>query len=81
MRGTSALMWAAEQGHAAAVKALVELGADVSAKSGPAGLPRNYMAQKVTVERGRSGGEATPRRAGRGQNLRGAAGLRVERTA
>ena len=33
-------MWAAEEGHPAAVKALVELGADVSAKSGPAGLPQ-----------------------------------------
>ena len=49
IRGTSALMWAANEGHPAAVKALVELGADVSAKSGPAGLPRNYMAQKVNV--------------------------------
>jgi ankyrin len=49
IRATTALMWAAEEGHAAAVKALVELGADVSAKSGPAGLPRNYMAQAVNV--------------------------------
>jgi uncharacterized protein len=49
MRSTTALMWAAEQGHAAAVKTLVELGADVSAKSGPAGLPRNYMAPAVNV--------------------------------
>jgi uncharacterized protein len=49
LRSTTALMWAAEEGHAAAVKALVELGADVSAKSGPAGLPRNYMAQAVNV--------------------------------
>ncbi len=49
LRGTTALMWAAEEGHAAAVKTLVELGADVSAKSGPAGLPRNYMAQAVNV--------------------------------
>jgi ankyrin repeat protein len=49
IRATTALMWAAEEGHAAAVKALVELGADVAAKSGPAGLPRNYMAQAVNV--------------------------------
>jgi uncharacterized protein len=49
IRSTTALMWAAEEGHAAAVKALVELGADVRAKSGPAGLPRNYMAQAVNV--------------------------------
>jgi ankyrin repeat protein len=49
LRSTTALMWAAEEGHPAAVKALVELGADVAARSGPAGLPRNYMAQAVNV--------------------------------
>jgi ankyrin repeat protein len=49
IRSTTALMWAAQEGHAAAVKALVELGADVAAKSGPAGLPRNYMAPAVNV--------------------------------
>ena len=41
MRGTTALMWAATERHPGAVKALIELGADYSAKSGPAGLPRN----------------------------------------
>ena len=49
-RGTTALMWAATERHPEAVKALVELGADVSARSGPAGLPRNYMAGRVGVE-------------------------------
>jgi ankyrin repeat protein len=49
VRGTTALMWAAEQRHPAAVKALLELGADPSAKSGGAGLPRNYMAQRVNT--------------------------------
>ena len=49
-RGTTALMWAATERHPEAVKALVELGADVAARSGPAGLPRNYMAGKVGVE-------------------------------
>ncbi|HMF93726.1 MAG TPA: ankyrin repeat domain-containing protein, partial [Vicinamibacterales bacterium] len=49
LRGTTALMWAAEQRHAAAVKMLLELGADHHAKSGPAGLPRNYMAPRVNV--------------------------------
>jgi uncharacterized protein len=48
-RGTTALMWAAEQKHPAAVKALLDGGADVAAKSGAAGLPRNYMSQKVNV--------------------------------
>ena len=49
-RATTALMWAATEGHPAAVKALVELGADVAARSGPAGLPRNYIAGRVGVE-------------------------------
>jgi uncharacterized protein len=47
LRGTTALMWAAEQKHPLAVKALVELGADVGARSGPAGLPRNYIAPRI----------------------------------
>jgi ankyrin repeat protein len=49
LRGTTALMWAAEQKHPAAVKALLESGADYSAKTGPAGLPRNYLAQRVNT--------------------------------
>ena len=49
LRLTTALMWAAEQRHPEAAKALIELGADVAAKSGPAGLPRNYMANRVNV--------------------------------
>jgi uncharacterized protein len=47
LRGTTALMWAAEQRHPAAVRTLIELGADVSARSGPAGLPRNYIAPRI----------------------------------
>ena len=49
LRGTTALMWAAEQKHPAAVKVLLEGGADFAAKSGAAGLPRNYMSQKVNI--------------------------------
>jgi ankyrin repeat protein len=49
IRGTTALMWAVEQQHPAAVRALLDGGADYRAKSGPAGLPRNYMAQKVNT--------------------------------
>ncbi len=47
LRGTTALMWAAEQKHPLAVKALLEGGADFRVRSGPAGLPRNYMAMRV----------------------------------
>jgi ankyrin repeat protein len=49
LRGTTALMWAAEQRHPEAVKMLLEVGANYSAKSGPAGLPRNYMAPRVNT--------------------------------
>ena len=49
LRGTTALMWAAAQRHPAAVKMLLELGADHAARSGPAGLPRNYMAPRVNT--------------------------------
>ena len=49
LRSTTALMWAVEQKHPAAVKALLEGGADFGARSGPAGLPRNYMAMRVNT--------------------------------
>jgi ankyrin repeat protein len=49
LRGTTALMWAVEQRHPDAVKALLAAGADHSLKSGPAGLPRNYMAPRVNT--------------------------------
>jgi ankyrin repeat protein len=51
LRGTTALMWAVEQRNAAAVAALIDAGADVSAKTAGAGLPRNYMANRVNGAR------------------------------
>jgi ankyrin len=48
-RGTTALMWAVAQKNAKAVEVLLAAGADHSAKSGGAGLPRNYLAQRVNV--------------------------------
>jgi ankyrin repeat protein len=49
LRGTTALMWAAEQRHPDAVRALLAAGADPAARSGGAGLPRNYMANRVNT--------------------------------
>jgi ankyrin repeat protein len=60
LRGTAALMWAAEQKHPDAVAALLAAGANPSAVSAGAGLPRNYMAQRVNT---RAVEEAQKRRA------------------
>ena len=49
VRGTTALMWAAEQRHADAVRTLLASGADASIRSGGAGLPRPYMANRVNT--------------------------------
>ena len=49
LRGTTALMWAVEQRHPRAVEALLKAGADPAARSGPAGLPRNYLAPRVNT--------------------------------
>jgi ankyrin repeat protein len=51
IRGTTALMWAVEQRHPAAVAALLDGKADVSLKSAGAGVPRNYMANRVNATR------------------------------
>jgi len=48
-RGTTALMWAVAQKNAPAVAILLAAGADHSAKSGLAGLPRNYLAPRVNT--------------------------------
>jgi len=49
LRGTTALMWAVEQKHPEAVKALLAGGADFHLKSALAGLPRNYIAARVNT--------------------------------
>src|SRR5687768_4291533 len=49
LRGTTALMWAVEQKNAEAVSALLAAGADPAARSGPAGIPRNYIAPRVNT--------------------------------
>jgi ankyrin repeat protein len=59
IRGTTALMWAVSERHAGAVRALLAAGADPAMKSGPAGLPQNYIAPRLNV---RSVEEARERR-------------------
>jgi ankyrin repeat protein len=51
LRGTTALMWAVEQKHPEAVAALLDGKANFAARSGGAGLPRNYMANRVNAAR------------------------------
>jgi hypothetical protein len=51
IRGTTALMWAVEQRHPEAVGALIDARANLSLKSAGAGLPRNYMANRVNPAR------------------------------
>ena len=69
LRSTTALMWAAEQQHPAAVKALIEGGADLSARSGPAGVPRPYLAptpkQRLQGAQGGNAGAQPGRQSGR----------------
>jgi ankyrin repeat protein len=55
LRGTTALMWAADQGHTAAVQLLIDRGADLEARSNPAPNPR----------RGPPGKSVDPRRSNR----------------
>ena len=50
LRKTTALMWAVEQHHPEAVQALLKAGANPNLKSGGAGLPRNYMANRVNQQ-------------------------------
>jgi ankyrin repeat protein len=71
LRGTTALMWAAAQSHAAAVKLLLDRGATVSLRSKPAALGRTaYLApsarQRASQLVGENGG-AERGRAGRGR--------------
>lgn len=47
LRGTTALMWAAEQSHPEAVKALLDGGADFSIRANGAGTGRAYMSPAV----------------------------------
>jgi ankyrin repeat protein len=67
LRKTTALMWAAEQQHPDAVKALLKAGANPAAKSGPAGLPRNYMANRVNQQSVREAQERRKRAAAAGR--------------
>jgi uncharacterized protein len=67
LRRTTALMWAAEQRHPEAVRVLLEAGAHAAAKSGPAGLPRNYMANRVNQQSVREAQERRKRAAAAGR--------------
>ena len=67
LRGTTPLMWAADEGHAAAVKLLIERGADIKARSNPAQRGRGPALGKANDPRkaGRGAGRGARRRAAR----------------
>ena len=67
LRKTTALMWAAEQHHPEAVQALLKAGANPNLKSGGAGLPRNYMANRVNQESVKEAQERRKRAAAAGR--------------
>ena len=50
IRGTTALMWAVVERHSEAVRTLLAAGADPAIRSGPAGLPQNYLAPRLNVQ-------------------------------
>jgi ankyrin repeat protein len=67
LRKTTALMWATEQQHPEAVRTLLKAGANPAVKSGPAGLPRNYMANRVDQQAVREAQERRKRAATAGR--------------
>jgi uncharacterized protein len=67
LRKTTALMWAAEQHHPEAVQALLKAGANPALKSGGAGLPRNYMANRVNQQSVKEAQERRKRAAAAGR--------------
>jgi ankyrin repeat protein len=60
-------MWAVEQKHPAAVKALLAGGADFKLKSAGAGLPRNYLAPRVNTAAVKQAAERYARAAANGR--------------
>jgi ankyrin repeat protein len=68
LRGTTALMWAVEQQHPEAVKTLLAADAEVGATSGPAGLPRNYVANRVNLRAVEEAQQRRQRAAAAGRN-------------
>jgi ankyrin repeat protein len=79
LRKTTALMWAAEQHHPEAVQALLKAGANPALKSGGAGLPRNYMANRVNQQSVQEAQERRKRAAAAGRTYEQQ--IQVERAA
>jgi ankyrin repeat protein len=78
IRGTTALMWAVVEGHSEAARALLAAGADPAIRSGPAGLPQNYLAPRLNVQNVVQAQERRRRAAAAGRTY--AEQLELERT-
>jgi ankyrin repeat protein len=70
LRGTTALMWAADEGHAPAVKFLIENGADIAARSNPAQRGRGPALGKANDPRKAVAAQGAALAAGNALDLR-----------
>ena len=69
LRGTTPLMWAADEGHAPAVKLLIERGADIKARSNPAPRGRGPALGKANDPRKQVAAQGAALAAGRALDL------------
>ena len=76
LRGTTALMWAADEGHAAAIQLLLEHGADIKARSDPAERGRGPALGKSNDPRKAVAAQGAALAAGKALDLRDLSALR-----
>ncbi len=76
LRGTTPIMWASDEGHAAAIKLLIERGADIKATSAPAERGRGPALGKANDPRKQVAAQAAALAAGKALDLNQLSALR-----